>query len=224
MKILIIEDNIDINNLLRDILIKENYEVRQCFTAMEALLQKDLEEFDLMILDLMMPVKSGEEFIKEIRDKSISIPIIVISAKIDVDSRVNVLNIGADDFIKKPFEKEDVLARIQANIRRYREFSKINSSLNYKNLKYNKQMENFTINGNELQLTKTELNILKLFIENQNRIFTKKNLYEAVWQDNFAADEDTINVHISNIRNKIKKFDSEEYIETVWGIGYRLKK
>lgn len=224
MKILIIEDNIDINNLLRDILIKENYEVRQCFTAMEALLQKDLEEFDLMILDLMMPVKSGEEFIKEIRDKSISIPIIVISAKIDVDSRVNVLNIGADDFIKKPFEKEDVLARIQANIRRYREFSKINSSLNYKNLKYNKQMENFTINGNELQLTKTELNILKLFIENQNRIFTKKNLYESVWQDNFAADEDTINVHISNIRNKIKKFDSEEYIETVWGIGYRLKK
>ncbi|ERT62233.1 response regulator transcription factor [Peptoniphilus sp. BV3C26] len=224
MKILIIEDNIDINNLLRDILIKENYEVRQCFTAMEALLQKDLEEFDLMILDLMMPVKSGEEFIKEIRDKSISIPIIVISAKIDVDSRVNVLNIGADDFIKKPFEKEDVLARIQANIRRYREFSKINSSLNYKNLKYNKQMENFTINGNELQLTKTELNILKLFIENQNRIFTKKNLYEAVWQDNFAADEDTINVHISNIRNKIKKFDSEEYIETVWGIGYRLRK
>lgn len=177
-----------------------------------------------MILDLMMPVKSGEEFIKEIRDKSISIPIIVISAKIDVDSRVNVLNIGADDFIKKPFEKEDVLARIQANIRRYREFSKINSSLNYKNLKYNKQMENFTINGNELQLTKTELNILKLFIENQNRIFTKKNLYEAVWQDNFAADEDTINVHISNIRNKIKKFDSEEYIETVWGIGYRLRK
>lgn len=224
MKILIIEDNIDINNLLRDILIKENYEVRQCFTAMEALLQKDLEEFDLMILDLMMPVKSGEEFIKEIRDKSISIPIIVISAKIDVDSRVNVLNIGADDFIKKPFEKEDVLARIQANIRRYREFSKINSSLNYKNLKYNKQMENFTINGNELQLTKTELNILKLFIENQNRIFTKKNLYETVWQDNFAADEDTINVHISNIRNKIKKFDSEEYIETVWGIGYRLRK
>lgn len=224
MKILIIEDNIDINNLLRDILIKENYEVRQCFTAMEALLQKDLEEFDLMILDLMMPVKSGEEFIKEIRDKSISIPIIVISAKIDVDSRVNVLNIGADDFIKKPFEKEDVLARIQANIRRYREFSKINSSLNYKNLKYNKQMENFTINGNELQLTKTELNILKLFIENQNRIFTKKNLYEAVWKDNFAADEDTINVHISNIRNKIKKFDSEEYIETVWGIGYRLRK
>ncbi|MDQ0274009.1 DNA-binding response OmpR family regulator [Peptoniphilus koenoeneniae] len=224
MKILIIEDNIDINNLLRDILIKENYEVRQCFTAMEALLQKDLEEFDLMILDLMMPVKSGEEFIKEIRDKSISIPIIVISAKIDVDSRVNVLNIGADDFIKKPFEKEDVLARIQANIRRYREFSKINSSLNYKNLKYNKQMENFTINGNELQLTKTELNILKLFIKNQNRIFTKKNLYEAVWQDNFAADEDTINVHISNIRNKIKKFDSEEYIETVWGIGYRLRK
>ena len=224
MKILIIEDNIDINNLLRDILIKENYEVRQCFTAMEALLQKDLEEFDLMILDLMMPVKSGEEFIKEIRDKSISIPIIVISAKIDVDSRVNVLNIGADDFIKKPFEKEDVLARIQANIRRYREFSKINSSLNYKNLKYNKQMENFTINGNELQLTKTELNILKLFIEKQNRIFTKKNLYEAVWQDNFAADEDTINVHISNIRNKIKKFDSEEYIETVWGIGYRLRK
>ena len=191
---------------------------------MEALLQKDLEEFDLMILDLMMPVKSGEEFIKEIRDKSISIPIIVISAKIDVDSRVNVLNIGADDFIKKPFEKEDVLARIQANIRRYREFSKINSSLNYKNLKYNKQMENFTINGNELQLTKTELNILKLFIKNQNRIFTKKNLYEAVWQDNFAADEDTINVHISNIRNKIKKFDSEEYIETVWGIGYRLRK
>lgn len=224
MKILIIEDNIDINNLLRDILIKENYEVRQCFTAMEALLQKDLEEFDLMILDLMMPVKSGEEFIKEIRDKSISIPIIVISAKIDVDSRVNVLNIGADDFIKKPFEKEDVLARIQANIRRYREFSKINSSLNYKNLKYNKQMENFTINGNELQLTKTELNILKLFIKNQNRIFTKKNLYEAVWQDNFAADEDTINVHISNIRNKIKKFDSEDYIETVWGIGYRLRK
>ena len=224
MKILIIEDNIDINNLLRDILIKENYEVRQCFTAMEALLQKDLEEFDLMILDLMMPVKSGEEFIKEIRDKSISIPIIVISAKIDVDSRVNVLNIGADDFIKKPFEKEDVLARIQANIRRYREFSKINSSLNYKNLKYNKQMENFTINGNELQLTKTELNILKLFIEKQNRIFTKKNLYEAVWQDNFAADEDTINVHISNIRNKIKKFDSGEYIETVWGLGYRLRK
>uniref|UniRef100_UPI0023F03963 response regulator transcription factor n=1 Tax=Peptoniphilus duerdenii TaxID=507750 RepID=UPI0023F03963 len=123
MKIMIVEDDIDINNLLKELLNEEGYEITQCFTAREALLM-EISEFDLILLDLMMPFMSGEDFIKEVRERGMSIPIIVLSAKIDKETRIGVLKDGADDFITKPFDFDDVLARVEANIRRYRDFTK----------------------------------------------------------------------------------------------------
>ena len=223
MKIMIVEDDIDINNLLKELLSEEGYELTQCFTAREALLM-EISEFDLILLDLMMPFMSGEEFIKEVRERKMSIPIIVLSAKIDKETRIGVLKDGADDFITKPFDFDDVLARVEANIRRYRDFTKEIKKLEVKDLKYNYEEECFYLFDEPLKLTMVESKILKLFLENPKKIFTKKNIYEAVWEDYFAADEDIINAHISNIRRKIKNKTKEEYIETLWGIGYRLNK
>lgn len=223
MKVLIVEDDLDINGLLKEILTLNGYEVTQSYSAREALL-RDLNEFDLILLDLMLPVMSGESFIKEVRNKGYSLPIIVISAKIDKDTRVGVLKMGADDFIKKPFDEDDVLARVIANIRRYREFGREKENLSYKDLTYDEEESMFYIDGNILKLTAVETKILKLFLENKNKTFTKRNIYEACWEESFAADEDIINSHISNIRRKIKKFTEDDYIETLWGIGYRLKK
>ena len=223
MKIMIVEDDIDINNLLKELLSEEGYEIIQCFTAREALLM-EISDFDLILLDLMMPFMSGEDFIKEVRERKLSIPIIVLSAKIDKETRIVVLKDGADDFITKPFDFDDVLARVEANIRRYRDFTKEIKKLEVKNLKYNYEEECFYLCDEPLKLTLVESKILKLFLENPKKIFTKKNIYEAVWKDYFAADEDIINAHISNIRRKIKNKTKEEYIETLWGIGYRLNK
>lgn len=223
MKIMIVEDDIDINNLLKELLSVEGYEITQCFTAREALLM-EISDFDLILLDLMMPFMSGEDFIKEVRERKMSIPIIVLSAKIDKETRIGVLKDGADDFITKPFDFDDVLARVEANIRRYRDFTKEIKKLEVKDLKYNYEEECFYLYDEPLKLTMVESKILKLFLENPKKVFTKKNIYEAVWEDYFAADEDIINAHISNIRRKIKNKTPDEYIETLWGIGYRLNK
>lgn len=227
-KILIIEDSIDINNLLKEILVKNEYEVVQAFTGADGFSRLN-EDFDLILLDLMMPIMDGETFINKMREDNYKTPIIVITAKIDKETRYSVLDLGADDFITKPFDEKDVIYRIRANIRRYREFSDGKSIENsnvieHKNLKLFQDENRITIKNNELKATPIEFNIIKTLLLNPNKIFSKENLYKAVWQDEYFYEADTINVHMSNLRSKLKKLDNEEYIETVWAMGYRLKK
>lgn len=225
IKILIVEDDIDINNLLNEILIDEEYHIVQSYSGTEAKLLLERETFDLVLLDLMLPGLPGEEIVTLIR-KKYTMPIIIISARLDITTKVNLLQLGADDFIEKPFDIEEVLARIEAQLRRYKEFSKLEGKkeLSHKKLVLLEDEMEVKIDGISLKLTKKEYEILYLLLSYPKKVFTKANLFEQVWEDEVYVDDNTLNVHVSNLRNKISELDSEnEYIETVWGIGFKLK-
>lgn len=225
-KILVVEDDWDINGLLCKILIQNGYEVRGAYSGTEAKMCVEQYEYDLIILDLMLPGICGEELIKEIRKLHV-MPIIVASAKTSSEDKINVLKMGADDFISKPFDINEVLARVEAQLRRYTRFShqdNINNKLKHKNLVLDIDSRQVRVNNIEINLTAREFDILELLITNPNKVFTRANLFESVWKDDFIGDDNTVNVHISNLRSKISKADKEnEYIQTVWGIGFKLK-
>lgn len=223
--ILIVEDDIDINGLLSKILTKEGYNVRQAFSGSEGKMCLEFFEFDIVLLDLMLPGITGEEFIEQIR-KIKNTPIMVISAKTTVEDKINVLRLGADDFVTKPFDVQEVLARVEAHLRRNKIISnkkEENTTLKYKKLIIEPKSREVRVNGEELQLTSKEFKILELLVSNPKRVFTKGNLFETVWKEEFLGDDNTINVHISNLRNKIGALDSEnDYIKTIWGVGFKM--
>ncbi|GAA0736419.1 response regulator transcription factor [Clostridium oceanicum] len=225
INILIVEDDVDINNLLYKILTKENYNVTRAYSGSEAKMCIDHSDFHLILLDLMLPGIDGEEIISYIR-KIKTMPIIVISAKTGQNIKVEVLKTGADDFISKPFDVNEVLARVEAQIRRYTMFS--NSSekenvLKYKNLLLDRDKVEVTINGQIVPLTSRQFSILELLLSHPNKVFTKSRLFESIWNEGFMGDDNTINVHMSNLRSKISKIDpNTEYIKTIWGIGFKL--
>ena len=225
-KILIIEDDWDINGLLCNILKQNNYEVCAAYSGSEGKMCMEKDQYDLILLDLMLPGINGEDLISEIRKSSV-MPIIVISAKSDQENKINVLRMGADDFISKPFDINEVLARVEAQLRRYTKFSSKNSISNkliHKNLELDIDSRQVQVNGKEVSLTVREFDILELLITNPNKVFTRANLFESVWKDDFMGDDNTVNVHISNLRAKLSKVDKDnEYIQTVWGIGFKLK-
>ncbi|MBB6624790.1 response regulator transcription factor [Clostridium gasigenes] len=225
INILVVEDDSDINNLLCKILTKEGYNVRQAYSGSEGKMCLEHYDFHLVLLDLMLPGVTGEELIEKIRAFK-TMPIIVISAKAMQNTKIEVLRLGADDFIAKPFDPQEVLARIEAQLRRYMVFSKNinkNKILKYKNLVFDKELLQATVKGITLNLTAIELSILEVFISYPSKVFTKANLFKAVWKTEFLGDDNTVNVHVSNLRSKVAKLDKEnEYIHTVWGIGYKL--
>ena len=225
-KILVVEDDSDINGLLCKILIQNGYDVRGAYSGSEAKMCIEQFEYDLIILDLMLPGVSGEELIKEIR-KNYFMPIIVSSAKTSTEDKISVLKLGADDFIIKPFDINELLARVEAQLRRYTKFStknNINNKIIHKNLELDIDSRQVFVNKKEVNLTVIEFYILNLLITNPNKVFTRSNLFESVWNDEFMGYDNTVNVHVSNLRNKLSKFDKDnEYIQTVWGIGFKLK-
>ena len=226
MKILVVEDDSDINGLLCKILIQNGYDVRGTYSGSEAKMCIEQFEYDLIILDLMLPGVSGEELIKEIR-KNYFMPIIVSSAKTSTEDKISVLKLGADDFIIKPFDINELLARVEAQLRRYTKFftkNNINNKIIHKNLELDIDSRQVFVNKKEVNLTVIEFDILNLLITNPNKVFTRSNLFESVWNDEFMGYDNTVNVHVSNLRNKLSKFDKDnEYIQTVWGIGFKLK-
>lgn len=225
INILITEDDTDINTLLCDILTKEGYNVRAAYSGSEAKMCIEQYNYDIVLLDLMLPGISGENLISEIRKLRI-MPIIVISAKVAQQDKINVLKLGADDFIGKPFDIHEVLARVQAQLRRYKEFSPANitdKKLSYKNIILDMESKEVLIRNNPITLTFREYSILELLMSNPKKVFTKANIFETVWKDNFFGDDNTINVHISNLRTKLAQADTEtKYIQTIWGIGFKL--
>lgn len=224
LNILVVEDDQDINGLINKILIKNGFNVRQAFSGTEAKMCLDMFDFQLVILDLMLPGMTGEEIIEEIRKKK-NMPIIVISAKTSSEDKVNALRLGADDFVTKPFDALEVVARVEAQLRRYTEFSKseVNETLMYKEIELDREEVRVMVRGQELQLTAKEFAILELLMSNPKKVFTKANLFEHVWNEEFFGDDNTVNVHMSNLRNKIASIDKEnDYIKTVWGIGFKL--
>ena len=223
--ILVVEDDVDINNLISKTLEKRQYKITQAFSGSEALLQLSISDYSLILLDLMLPGISGEEIIKKIRNEK-EMPIIVISAKTSLNDKVNVLNIGADDYITKPFESEEIIARVNSNLRRYRKYkteTMLDKVYKFKNITLDEESREVKVNDTDIHLTGYEFDILSILIKNPDKVYSRESLYEQVWKNGYYGEDNSVNVHISNIRKKIKSVSKdEEYIKTVWGIGFKL--
>ena len=215
--ILVVEDDTDIHNIIKEILQKENYKIFDAYSGTEALMILEKENINLILLDLMLPGLSGEEIIKSEK----SIPIIVISAKTAIEDKVNVLLEGANDYITKPFKAEELLARVKVQLRIAVNENKQNQ-LKFKDMLLEQDGKTLYIKNQKIYLTKTEYAILKQLLLNSNSIVTKTKLLELISLDTMDCDENSIKVHISNLRKKIRQITDKEYIEAVWGIGYKL--
>ena len=204
---------------------KEGYSCEQAFSGTEAKLLLNMQKhgYALVLLDLMLPGISGEAVLEEIRKKG-NLPVIVLTAKDSLDEKVEVLTSGADDYITKPFEIREVLARVQVQLRRKEEKETgIERDLSFKDMVLNRDTFQVRIDGRILsKITKQEFAILELLLRNPKQVFSKEDIFEYAWDEPYMGETKTLDVHISNIRKKIKQVTSDEYIETVWGIGYRL--
>lgn len=239
--ILIVEDDININNLLCEVLRKAGYTCEQAFSGTEAKLLLDIKEkaYTLVLLDLMLPGASGEEVLKEIRKQG-RLPVIVLTAKDSIDDKIGVLTDGADDYITKPFEIREVLARIQVQLRHIEAETKSEAEteviiragiqegqgsgrLEFRDMVLTRTTFEVSIGGRVLpKITKQEFAILELLLKNPKQVFSKEDIFEYAWDEPYMGETKTLDVHISNIRKKIKTVTPDEYIETIWGIGYRL--
>ncbi len=228
-KILIVEDDISISEMVKNYLTKDGFIVTTAFDGEEAIVKYLNADFDLVVLDLMMPKLDGIEAMKVIREKS-SVPILIMSAKdSDVDKAIG-LGLGADDYISKPFSMLEISARIKAGIRRATKYSnndaKSKEPVVVRVGELTIDINNFLVSKNSqvIQLTSKQFDILKLFIQNPNRVFTKAQIYSFIWKDEYFGDENIINVHMRRLREKIEEDPSNpQYIKTLWGIGYKLE-
>ena len=227
-RVLIVEDDENINNLLREALTKHGLNCTQAFSGTEGLIVFKNDKFDLVLLDLMMPGMDGQTLTQRIREVS-KVPIIIVSAKSNVDSKVDLLTTGADDFIGKPFELKELIARVDVQLRHKEdeenqddiEHAKV---MSFKDLTLDGEKYQVTVKGEDIVLTRQEFRILELFLKYPGKVFSKREIYEYAWNDVYIGEDKTINVHISNIRTKIKKISEDEYIDTIWGVGFRLAK
>ncbi|WP_130864215.1 response regulator transcription factor [Bacilliculturomica massiliensis] len=229
-KILVMEDDEDINRLLRTILSKKGYRTEGAFSGSEGRLRLSVESFDLILLDLMLPGLSGEEFLREIRGEENVTPVIVISARTALEDKVSALSLGADDYMTKPFEAAEVLARVEAQLRRFRKFApraeakeETDRYLTFCDLRLDRLSRRAEAAGAPLTLTATEFDLLWLLMSDPDRVFTREALYTHGWGGEYYGEDNTVNVHISNIRNKLGRLNpGREYIKTVWGIGFKM--
>lgn len=228
-KILVIEDDADINRLLCRILGNAGYAVTPAFSGTEAQLRLEREVPDLILMDLMLPGMSGEELLGFIREKrNLKTPVIILSAKAGLESKVGTMTMGADDYITKPFEPEEVLVRVLAVLRRCRSTTGADhvdreETLEYKKLSLKPSSRTVTVDGEAISLTNSEYDILHVLMEQPEKVFSREALYEKVWKNGYYGEDNTVNVHVSNLRKKIAARDKgEEYIKTVWGIGFKM--
>lgn len=222
-KILIVEDDKNICQLL-ELLLKGKHQPTIVNTGTEALLQVNQTQFDLILLDLMLPGVTGESVLTTIR-KTNNTPIIIMTAIDDKAKIVELLKNGADDYMTKPFNLDELLARIDVQLRKASPDIPQGQTLSYKNLSLDSENLELKIGDTQLTVAQKEYQIMALLINHPTKIFTKESLYEQVWQESYLGGENTLNVHLSNLRKKLKAADPDnDYIETVWGMGIRLAK
>lgn len=221
-KILIVEDDVNINNLLKEALSGNGYTCGQAFSGTEAALWLEKESWALVLLDLMLPGMTGEEVLGLIRRQG-DVPVIVLTAKDALSEKLELLTNGADDYITKPFDIEEVVARVQIQLR-HAGREQAPDWISCGEISLEKGTHQIWIGGKELEhLTRQEFAILELLLEHPGQVFSKEAIFTYAWQEEYMGETKTLDVHISNIRKKLKSLTEKEYIQTVWGIGYRLQ-
>lgn len=223
-KILIVEDDKEINKLLSGFLTENGYEVTSLYDGLKVTDTVKEVGADLVILDLMLPYKNGDMVLSDIRKFS-NIPVIIVSAKETTQNKIDLLRLGADDYMTKPFDLEEVLARIESNLRRASLAANKPEVLEYNGLRIDVNNNVAALDGTELSLTAKEFAILEMLLQYPDKVFSKANLFESIWKEEYLTEDNALNVHISNLRAKLKNVcPDKEFIDTVWGIGYRLHK
>lgn len=223
-KIMIVEDDVEINKLLTDFLNKNGYEVFCQYDGLHVLDCLLENKIDLLLMDIMLPYRSGDIVLSDIRRHS-TVPVIILSAKETTQNKIDLLRLGADDYITKPFDMEEVLARMESNLRRTQIQNGSQSFFQHKDLILDFEKNTVFLQGKELFLTAKEYAILELLMKYPDKVFSKANLFQSIWGTEYISEDNTLNVHISNLRNKLKNIcPKEDYIDTIWGIGYRLHK
>ena len=229
MNILIVDDEIEIIELIELYLTKEDYKVFTAGNGVEAMKIINNHEINMAVIDIMMPEMNGLELIKKMRRK-MNIPIIIISARDDFSDKILGLEIGADDYVAKPFNPLELVARIKAQVRRYESFGGSGKEdeprvLEYRGIILDRDECRVRKNENPLDLTVTEYKILECLLQQPGRVLTKKQVYEYVWGESYYGDENVLRIHISNLRDKIEDDPKKpEYIKTVRGLGYKAEK
>lgn len=226
-RILIIEDEEAIADLEKDYLELSGFEVKICNTGDEGLQTALREEFDLIVLDLMLPGLDGFEVCKKVREEK-NIPIIMVSAKKEDIDKIRGLGMGADDYMTKPFSPSELVARVKAHLARYDRLvgssNKNNDVIEIRGIRIDKTARRVMVDGEEKAFTGKEFDLLTFLAEHPNHVYTKEELFREIWDMDSIGDIATVTVHIKKIREKIE-FDSAkpQYIETIWGVGYRFK-
>ncbi len=237
-RILIVEDDADINHIVATRLAREDYACTQAYSGTEArlLLQAgtagEAEEplpFDLVICDLMLPGLTGEELTALVRERTPDVPIIVISARTATADKIDLLRLGADDYLTKPFDLDELTARVAVQLRHRRGGAQTNAcndgtghTLRFRSWTLDPDARTFSAAGAPVELTRTEFNIVEMLMSHPKRVFSKRELFEGAWGEEYAADDSTVTVHVSNIRAKLKASGTSDYIKTVWGMGFKL--
>lgn len=217
-RILIIDDDIHIGNVLEETLSKEGYQIFRAYSGTEALFVLSKSKPDLVLLDLMLPGLNGEDVLPQIK----GIPVIVVSAKADIDNKVDVLLGGAVDYVTKPFNMRELLARISVHLRNS-ESMLVSSELAFADIVLNTNTHIAKIGNTEIKLTRTEYAILKLLMQNPTQVVTKSLLLDRISTDTPDCTESSLKMHISNLRKKLREVNNKDYIEAVWGIGFKIR-
>ncbi len=225
-RVLVIEDDAAINDVVTTRLARDGHAVTQAFSGSEArlLLGENNAAFDIVVCDLMLPGATGEELVGLIRARDASLPVVVISARATAADRIGLLDLGADDYLVKPFDLDELAARVAVQLRHRGMAAAASSSvLRYRQWALDTEARTLTIDGtSEVPLTKIEFNILEALVRRPNRVFSKAELFELAWGEPFAGDDSTVAVHVSNIRAKLRETGTDAYLKTVWGMGFKL--
>jgi len=215
--ILIVDDDMYIGNMLEEVLRKEGYEVSRAYSGTEAVMMLPDANPDLILLDLMLPGLSGEEILP----KMTGIPVIVVSAKTDTENKVDLLLSGASDYISKPFEIKELVARIKVQLRN--PAVRAHNLLQYDDISLYTDTHTVKVKDSEVKLTRTEYAVLKLLMQNLGKVMAKSTLLDKISLDTPDCTETSLKMHISNLRRKLKEISGKDYIESVWGIGFKMK-